>query len=135
MRNLIKNPNINSKHLFRADILFDSNASPLLPVHMLSPSHNDENFRPKPISITGYDPTWTVVRRLIPRKPEIDSPLKQTCIWLCGHHPAIDNQTVDKDGEECTLVIYIPHVASATEIPWYHPAVRGVAWLYTEKRQ
>jgi tRNASer (uridine44-2'-O)-methyltransferase len=99
-----------------------------------SQSHGDENFLPKPISISGYDTTWIVVRRLIPRKPELDSALEQTCVWLCGHHQAVDTQTADWDDDERTLVIYIPHVTSATEIPWYHPAVRGIAWLHVMRR-
>ena len=66
----------------------------------------------------------TVLRRLIPRKPQVDQPLVQTCIVL---------QDEQGEGRSSTvLVVYLPHVDEQDQMPFYHPKVRGLAYLYRQ---
>lgn len=103
MMNMIRNPNVNSSWLFRADILSEDDVGPRL------------------IHFDHYRLGKSLVRRLIPRNTLRDNPLDQTCIVYHGDHP----------GEtENTLVAYNPHVSSEAEVPFYHPKVRGLAFLH-----
>lgn len=113
MLNQIKNPNINSNHLFRADISFDSKVI-------------DDNLRladipPRLTYIDGYDLKTIMVRTMIPRNSVVDKPLDQTCLF---------HEQVTESGEVRSLVTYLPHISSATESPFYHPAVRAIAFLH-----
>lgn len=133
--NLIQNPNINSSWLFRADILHDSAASE---------SHGPGPGEPGPPSETdntstglvqipsfaGYELNRTIVRRLIPRNTLRDKPLDQTCLIYqsVSNHKGEDDDVVIP--EESTLVVYLPHVAHGSEMPFYHPVVKGIAFLH-----
>ncbi|KAM0333036.1 hypothetical protein ACHAQA_001693 [Verticillium albo-atrum] len=110
MMNMIKNPNVNTKWLFRADILHDT-----------SDDHvSGELHQPQTIHFKGYQVERALVRRLIPRNPRRDDPLDQTCLFL---------KQVD-GAKTRTVVLYIPHESSSQEMPFYHPKVRGVAQLH-----
>jgi tRNASer (uridine44-2'-O)-methyltransferase len=77
--NLIKNPNINSSHLFRADILYDSDGAPN-PATELSPETVARLLEEYPIekhAFPGYNVWRSIIRRLIPRNPQLDKPLLQ----------------------------------------------------------
>lgn len=124
MFNLIKNPNINSSHLFRADIFYDSETQ----------GATDDGgadfirqmkveYKPLTLQIGGYAVERTIVRQMIPRNPQLDKPMVQTCHL----YHSID----DGEGAEKTLVIYLPHVSDPEEMPWYHPTVRYLAFLHT----
>nr|POE59057.1 trna (uracil-o(2)-)-methyltransferase [Quercus suber] len=125
MMNLVKNPNVTSSHLFRADILFDSgeNAD-----HDLSTNRDTRllfqqmkaEYRPRDASIPGHERIRTIVRQLVPRNPQLDRPLVQTCLFF---------QRLDED-EERNLVLYIPHVDTADQMPFYHPTVKSLAFLH-----
>ncbi|KAI5464320.1 hypothetical protein BGZ63DRAFT_150225 [Mariannaea sp. PMI_226] len=119
MMNLIKNPNLNSKWLFRADIIYDDKQS-----DSDSPS-KDQDHRPLTRSIHGFTCSRTVVRRLIPRNTLRDAPLNQTCSFHTS-------SSGDDEGEKTikTLVIYEPHVKSIQDIPFYHPKVKSIAQLH-----
>ncbi|KAI9761583.1 MAG: tRNA(Ser) Um(44) 2'-O-methyltransferase [Geoglossum simile] len=120
MMNLIKNPNINSNRLFRADILYDSLGELGNRVCHVSTPADTVNALPRAISIEGFICKRSLVRLLVPRNPQLDRALVQTCHILES----------SSQGEESTLVVYIPHVDSAAEIPFYHPAVYGIAFLH-----
>lgn len=127
MLNLIKNPNITSSHLFRADVLYDSE-SDRLPAysdgHRLDSSLIKQlkpEYRPQVYALPGCDMTRTFVRQLIPRNPQLDRTLTQTCHFF--HR--------QDEGEEETTVIYIPHVQGPHEMPFYHPEVRRLAFTHT----
>ncbi len=92
---LLENPNLNSTYLFRADIVFDSTGilktnkekedfCSILPFNLHAHcetdglSINTEEPRP-PLPFAGFELRRTVVRRLIPRKPQLDQSLLQTC--------------------------------------------------------
>ncbi|KAI9852465.1 MAG: tRNA(Ser) Um(44) 2'-O-methyltransferase [Vezdaea acicularis] len=142
MYNLIKNPNINSSYLFRADILYDSDTQ-----------YSDVDYREfrngnqgdgewdgeiKRISIVDFIVTRTVVRKLIPRNPQLDKLLIQTCIFLKGGNEQEEESSlsssrgISRNGSNTdhTLVIYIPHAREPSNIPFYHPPVRGIAYLH-----
>ncbi len=66
-----------------------------------------------------------MIRRLIPRNALVDKPLDQTCLL---YTTAKELKTEVK-----SLVIYLPHISSPSESPFYHPTVRGIAFLHTFK--
>lgn len=122
MLNLIKNPNINSSWLFRADILLDrvgaevsapSSALASGPAHLQIPAFKDLSIK------------RLLVRRMIPRNELRDRPLEQTCVFYQG--------TAPERGIEKSLIVYLPHVQSAEDVPFYHPAVRGIAFSHDWK--
>ena len=116
MGNLIKNPNFLTSWLFRADILLEAAASELS-------QHQDwsalEEQAPPPV-IRHFALQTVVVRKLVPRNTTRDAPLNQTCLFY--------NRS--QDGRQYSLVVYLPHVSSEAEVPFYHPAVRGLAYLH-----
>lgn len=114
MNNLIRNPNINSSWLFRADILFESDSEPE------SSSENNSTL-PSIVHFKGATLDKILVRRLIPRNTQRDRPLDQTCTV---YHGGLAGEAAR------TLVVYNPHVSSEAEVPFYHPKVRGLAFLH-----
>ena len=113
MLNLIKNPNINSTHLFRADVSFDRQAA--------DDALLQAEIPPRLTYIDGYDLKTVMVRTMIPRNTLRDRPLDQTCLF---------HERVMGSGEVKSLVTYLPHVSSAAESPFYHPAVRAIGFLH-----
>ena len=119
MLNLIKNPNINSSWLFRADIVLDEQGE-----HGLDP-HSREAFNGPSCNIPAFDSFVCkryLVRTLIPRNTLRDKPLDQTCL--------IYESGPDSDQRKRTLVVYLPHVSSEDDMPFYHPKVQGIAFLH-----
>src|SRR5450432_4900920 len=72
MMNLIKTPNINSNHLFRADVLLEA------PYRL--DSTYDSSLSPKIAQFQGFVLQTVMIRRLIPRNILVDKPLDQTCL-------------------------------------------------------
>jgi len=121
--NLLKNPNINSSLLFRADVLYDSSDNEVTDLQ-LPEEGQEEALRKYNIQdgdLPGFAVTRTVVRRMIPRNPQLDKPIAQTCLFL---------QSKAEDPKQ-TVVLYIPHAYDADEVPWYHPRVQSLAYLHT----
>ncbi|KAK2791605.1 tRNA(Ser) Um(44) 2'-O-methyltransferase [Onygenales sp. PD_12] len=134
---LLANPNINSSRVFRADILYDSSG-------LLESPDDEENGTPQTTRSDVTDPntlpgaafpgfrlTRTVVRRFIPRK-QIDHPMEQTChFYEDSANTKISGvvKPAGKQRQRC-LVVYTPHVLSEGDLPYYHPAIRGLALLY-----
>ncbi|MCJ1429545.1 tRNA(Ser) Um(44) 2'-O-methyltransferase [Sticta canariensis] len=125
--NLIKNPNINSNLLFRADILYDSLNDELTNVQQ-QPSAKERleadlrEYRIRDGDLAGFQVTRTVVRLMVPRNPQLDKPIAQTCHIL---------KSTRLQEEEEHLVVNIPHVSRVDDLPWYHPRVQSVAYLHT----
>ncbi|EYE96954.1 tRNA (uracil) methyltransferase [Aspergillus ruber CBS 135680] len=133
---LLANPNRMSSHLFRADILHDSYGILRTPAEReklfadatgkVASSEDSgvagkDNVPPIPArEIAGFELTRTVVRRLIPRKPQLDPPLEQTCHFYGA------------DAGDCRrlLVVYSPHIAFKEDLPFYHPLLQSWALLY-----
>ncbi|TQS38856.1 hypothetical protein Golomagni_00631 [Golovinomyces magnicellulatus] len=113
MRNLVQNPNINSSCLFRADVkdefLFTSDMTGRLkePVKIAQ-------FR-------GFNLKNVIIRTLIPRNVLLDKTLDESCLQY--------EQRVDSS-KDISMVVYLPHVSSPSEIPYYHPAVYGICFLH-----
>lgn len=135
--NLIRNPNISSSHLFRAEIFYDSdNDTSIIDLPNLSGSNrtDEELFSPYVKNLRSIcrprgtqvpdEYLWrrTSVRRLVPRNPQLDRDLVQTVHYF---HRSRKDAT-----EESDLVLQIPHVDTADELPWYHPAVRSLAIIH-----
>ncbi|PYH45351.1 tRNA (uracil) methyltransferase [Aspergillus saccharolyticus JOP 1030-1] len=149
---LLANPNVNSSHLFRADILFDSegilrtprekaqsfaltgnaNADVIATTGVFDGDEKEEDDEVGPIparEVPGFSLSRTVVRRLVPRNPKLDRTLDQTChFYEAETSPA----TGGREQHICrrSLVIYTPHITKEEEIPYYHPALRSLAYLY-----
>jgi tRNASer (uridine44-2'-O)-methyltransferase len=113
MLNLIRNPNINSNHLFRADISLDCPYS--------EDFQSNSSLTPRIEHFKGFTLKTVMVRTMIPRNVLVDRPLDQTCLLY--------EQTSDS-GETLSLVVYLPHISAATESPFYHPAVHGIGFLH-----
>ncbi|OKL61755.1 hypothetical protein UA08_02897 [Talaromyces atroroseus] len=148
---LLGNPNMNSSQLFRADILFDSAGELKTPkekealqsgrasargscIDDDSTTANNIELEAAP-HISGFALKRTVVRKLIPRNPNVDKPLNQTCHYYEGvggsslSHSA-DSEDANNTTVQRTLYVSLPHVKSVEEMPFYHPRLRGLAFLY-----
>ncbi|KAL9083850.1 MAG: hypothetical protein Q9159_005526 [Coniocarpon cinnabarinum] len=162
MLNLIKNPNITSSHLFRADIMYDSeNDASFAPLHETEmwerglrdvcklAKHMKPSYKPRPLRISGWTMTRLIVREMVPRNPSLDKPLAQTCCLYelsSQTHDGQSHETVDARDAKMLfngltlhtpvapsgkyLVIYVPHVSSEDDIPYYHPKVKALAFFY-----
>ncbi|KAF2857370.1 DUF1613-domain-containing protein [Piedraia hortae CBS 480.64] len=108
MLDVIRNPNVISSLLFRADILHDSNMNK-------DPNYSHEA---RPASLPGWYHQRTIVCALVPRNPQLDRPLQQTCHFL------------QRNGKEA--VLYLPHVARKEDMPFYHPAVSALAFTHQQ---
>lgn len=144
MLNLIKNPNINSTVIMRGDILkenhhdpekgFTSFVSKFIDEMPEFPSDGAENDE---ILISYFDDTefknisldeskinlktkYEILRRIIPRNPYKDHIINQTCHVM----------TSDEADDPSTLVIYIPHIKTADETPFYLPPMNAIGILY-----
>lgn len=116
---LIANPGLNSSVLFRADILADSDAE-------IETSQQAVESCPAR-HVAGFELSRTVVRRLIPRNPQLDRPLEQTChFYMSATSPTAESEPSRKR----FLVVYTPHVSSKEELPYYHPFLQSLALLY-----
>ncbi|EEQ30242.1 tRNA(Ser) Um(44) 2'-O-methyltransferase [Microsporum canis] len=121
---LLANPNLVSPSLFRADILHDSSG-------VLETASSDargteiEHGVRSPAPLPGFEPMRVVVRRLIPRNPNLDPTHDQTCHIYRGINGREDSQKTSY------LAVYCPHATAEQDVPYYHPAVRGFALLYT----
>ncbi len=122
--NLIKNPNINSSLLFRADVLYDSQNNDITDVDLSEGDRREalEKYNIRDGDLPGFEVTRTIIRRMIPRNPQLDKPIAQTCLFL--------ESNPTSGGVKQTVVIYIPHSPNVDTVPWYHPRVQALAYLH-----
>jgi len=120
MENLIRNPNINSSWLFRADILTEQDFT-------TEPTKDTvlDASTPKPtvVQFEGFHLDRLLVRRLIPRNPQRDPPLDQTCLTY-------QSREASELDSSCSMIVYKPHVTAHSDVPFYHPKVRALAFLH-----
>ncbi|ROT41123.1 DUF1613-domain-containing protein [Sodiomyces alkalinus F11] len=116
MMNLVRNPNLNTAWLFRADILYDSHSGVAADAVVETPV-------PRIAEFMDFEVERTLVRRMMPRNTRRDSPLDQTCVFLRHREPSQPQKTR-------SLVVYLPHESSVERMPFYHPKVRGVAHMH-----
>ncbi|KAI1919255.1 tRNA(Ser) Um(44) 2'-O-methyltransferase [Ophidiomyces ophidiicola] len=134
---LLANPNVTSSHLFRADILFDSSgmlktpkekeSDTVVPKNGTSETEGDEVVEPLAArNFDGFYLTRTILRRFIPRNQNLDPELDQTCHFY-SQAVTLEDQGLQV---EKSLLIYLPHYISENKVPFYHPAVRALGFLY-----
>ncbi|GKU07467.1 trna (uracil-o-)-methyltransferase [Fusarium langsethiae] len=125
MLNLVENPNLNSKWLFRADVIHDESTNLPVPadVKITEDSPHIRDF-------TGVVRQRTIVRRLIPRNTLRDAPLDQTCSFYHSLPGTRELNSGEQTGLMRSLVLYMPHASSAAELPFYHPKVKGICQLH-----
>ncbi|CDK26685.1 unnamed protein product [Kuraishia capsulata CBS 1993] len=148
MTNLIRHPNINSTVLLRADILsevsyplnesekteisstgsLDAKSKPLVDDAVetddssrLELNLQDTALKSVPLEI-DLAPKIEIVRQIIPRNPNKDPIINQTCLVL----GSADGNT--------SLVIYIPHIDNPHEIPFYLPQVKAIGILFDNSK-
>lgn len=127
MMNLVKNPNITSSHLFRADILVDSERGL---ARNGDYSHVKAIYRPREAQWPDFKSERTIVRELIPRNPQIDNPLVQTCHFFRQNRGVSAENGNKHEQTDTRIVLYIPHVREPSEMPFYHPTVLQLAFVY-----
>ncbi|KAJ4364218.1 tRNA(Ser) Um(44) 2'-O-methyltransferase [Ascochyta clinopodiicola] len=143
-RNLLENPNLTASHLARAELSYTSfNDATFNPSATTSLDladiikHLRAEHRPRLVEggVDGYELTWTVVRKMIPRNPKLDDTMVQTCHLFTSTTPITIRNAASGEEEsveaERYLVVYIPHVDNPDSIPYYHPKVRRLAIVYT----
>ncbi|KAF2851012.1 DUF1613-domain-containing protein [Plenodomus tracheiphilus IPT5] len=146
-RSLLENPNLTASHLSRAELSYQSFADATFnPKADTSEDlasivkHLRPECRPQLIEggVPGYDLEWTVVRKLIPRNPNLDGTLMQTCHLYVSHRDINISNPLDTGithtetvKAERYMVLYIPHATHPDQIPYYHPKVCALAMLYT----
>ncbi|KAF2829757.1 DUF1613-domain-containing protein [Ophiobolus disseminans] len=142
-RNLLENPNLTASHLARAELSYQSFADPTFNPEATTSGdlasivkHLRPECQPRLVEsgVDGFELQWTVVRKLIPRNPKLDSALMQTCHLFTSARDVTITNSNGKEEEaaaERYLVVYIPNVESPEEIPFYHPTVRSLCILYT----
>lgn len=139
MINVIREPNINSTAILRADILSEKRydlQDTTTPVEVKPASIDVEKMvydaETKLINIEDVESRREVidndeldlvivnefVRRMIPRNPYKDALINQTCL--------VYNSTQEKY-KNTSLVLYIPHFENEEDCPFYIPHVKKVA--------
>ncbi|KUL85430.1 hypothetical protein ZTR_06804 [Talaromyces verruculosus] len=140
---LLGSPNMNSPHLFRADIWYDSAGQLKTPsekeklvlgAESAGQSQSDgeddnsggfieaEAEATKAPHISGFELKRTVVRELIPRRPKLDRALRQTCLYYEGVGSTFSVQRA--------LYLFMPDIKELGDVPFYHPQIRGWGFLY-----
>lgn len=140
MQNLVRNPNINSSCLFRADIHVDVAISPSsdwekIFAELISEdddSYINDNYK-LPIKcriahFRKFSLNKLIIRTLIPRNVQLDHPLRETCLFYsadgCDDSHVVDSQVLH------SMVVYLPHVHTPEEMPFYHPTVSGICFVH-----
>lgn len=141
MMHVIREPNINSTAILRADILYEDEFELVDGEPVLKNSHREKfdlsDTDAKHINVDEDTPRDTelppalnlytkfaIVRRMLPRNPYKDAVLNQTCLVLNSKDP--------KD-TETSAIIYYPHLDESDSCPFYIPHVKQVAILFHNK--
>lgn len=141
MNHLIREPNINSTVILRADLLeqktyntkgeviTSGTTCPDLPsfsglessdTPLLLRNIDDITLR-KDVPLaeeTNLQLSQSYIRRIIPRNPFKDHIINQTCLLY--------------KGDDSTLVVYVPHIDTMEDVPFYLPPVYAVGLLYSK---
>lgn len=146
MQNLIRQPNINSTVILRADIMSENSYSyndaepkvehfeselahtkPDIPNGLDDEVIMEKNLDDILLRKVPLSPHWRahseIVRRIIPRNPFKDCIINQTCLVL--------NMKEDGSDEDYrgALVVYSPHIDTIEDCPFYLPGVQAVGIL------
>ncbi|KJY00997.1 DUF1613-domain-containing protein [Zymoseptoria brevis] len=136
--NIIRNPNLTSPLLFRADIVYDSETDHVFNADWAWGEENGgakwlkAELRPRwprREEWEGWKVQRVLVRKLVPRNERRDGTMVQTCWFL-------RRTDDDRDGigvVEHNMVVLVPHVDVVEEMPFYHPAVEQLAFLHSRR--
>jgi len=106
-------PERNSSSILRADILHDTEIS--------SSSSSGNGVQPLAFKYpSAMTERRRLRRKLLPRKPNIDKPLEQDCLFL------VDRDPLAQQG----IVVLLPDVKEEKDVPFYHPILRKLAFEY-----
>ncbi|KAG0654830.1 tRNA(Ser) Um(44) 2'-O-methyltransferase [Maudiozyma exigua] len=141
MLHVIREPNINSTAILRADILYEDHFELEDGKPVLKESHREkfdlsdtdakrnnvdedtprETFLPDDLHLFAK---YSIVRRMLPRNPYKDAVINQTCLVM---------NSTDPEDSETSAIIYHPHLDSSDICPFYIPHVKQVAILFHKK--
>ncbi|KAH3677032.1 hypothetical protein WICMUC_001938 [Wickerhamomyces mucosus] len=158
MQNLIKQPNINSTVILRADILIENkfnypsgstpikdsfesdlaHIKPIIPTTsedevILEKNLNDIDIKQVPLAPSNR-PKVEIVRRIVPRNPFKDYIINQTCLVLELKIEEDNEEKVEGETYDSTLIIYNPHIDNSDDCPFYLPGVQAVGILFHKDR-
>jgi tRNASer (uridine44-2'-O)-methyltransferase len=123
LEQLCIHPERNSSSILRADILRDtatSSSSKQTQAGDSTPEWSlDLNYAADLIE------KRRLRRKLLPRKPNIDKPLEQDCVFLTSQDPS----------ENKASVVLLPDVQEERDVPFYHPILRKLAFEYRPSPQ
>lgn len=138
MLNIIREPNINSTAILRADILSEKEYQVSIEHSLIKSQRNDFEINDpdaKMINIDDMDlrevpiekslqffTKYEIVRRIIPRNSYKDAIMNQTCLVM--------NSVTHADS---SIIIYKPHINKIDLCPFYIPHVDAVAILLHDK--
>lgn len=137
MLHVIREPNINSTAILRADILYENHYELIDGKKTLKDAKRQDfelsDTETTIINIDEKEPRETIlppelhlyskyaiVRRILPRNPYKDAIINQTCLVLNSTEP----------DEDTSVIIYTPHVDESDTCPFYIPHVKQVAILF-----
>ncbi|KAL7894882.1 hypothetical protein HDV63DRAFT_143099 [Trichoderma sp. SZMC 28014] len=156
MMDLIKNPNLNSSWLFRADILYDekqqtggstststsSGGCDSATTTAAATTNNSNDSAGADADADAVDPDSNGISPQPPVTPVAVAIRGMALVRTLVRRLIPRNERRDKPLEQtcafytraqdpaATLVIYMPHAPSADSLPFYHPKVRGIAHLH-----
>lgn len=133
MQDMILNPNYNTSWILRADILFDSHRPENVVAEPADPPPEGKasgepgvHVPARHIEMRGFSSARKLVRKFVPRNPGRDKAANQTCIFF------EEDSAPEGLWKKKTLVVYLVHVSTVEELPYYLPAVKAVAFLHEE---
>ena len=124
---LVRNPNINSSTLFRADILYDSDSTENVDVSLTTQDLAKvcAECPDQDIGISGFDLQRSLIRRFVPRNESLDRAINQSVLY----YKCLQDVETTR-----SLLLMIPHVDDPSRMPYYHPCVAKLAFLYSQSR-
>lgn len=114
--------------------LINPETTPVDP-HTMPLSKNIDDVAPRDVATDFLKSERKIVRRLVPRNPQRDPIVNQTCaIHTCRvkktNLSSGSQETSEEPLEDSVLVVYIPHINTTDECPFYLPPAKAVGVLY-----
>jgi tRNASer (uridine44-2'-O)-methyltransferase len=120
LEELCLHPERNSSSILRAEILYDSSTA----VGSSTQACQGPTFAP---SSDRLHHKRKIRRKLLPKKPSIDKSLEQDYLFFTSSSTLNESQNGSPDEG---LVVLLPDVEREEDVPFYHPAIRKLAFRY-----